>query len=150
MNSFREHTGFLTECSLNSFSGVGNQEVLPWFIRSSGITLTDDHQSYVFSLVTDILTEIVRVSTITINSAIFRKIKVHVLHAINIMITSRKNCKLNWHSINCGNNLNGKTIKIFSHRWLIALILFSLDKSGTTDAYIFTSCNWETIDRILK
>ena len=66
-----------------------------------------------FSLVTDILTEIVSVNVIIINSAIFRKIKVNGLHTINIMIISRKYCELECYSINCGNNLNGKTIKCF-------------------------------------
>ncbi len=55
MNFFWEHTGNLIESGLYPFSGVGNQEVRPWFMRSLCVTFSGNQQFNAFSFTASVI-----------------------------------------------------------------------------------------------
>jgi hypothetical protein len=148
MNSLREHTGYLTKCSFDSFSGIRDQKVLPRFMRLLGVTFSGNHQINTFCLFANQFIVVISICTIAIYNAIFRQIKEQVFHSINIMITPRKHRKFNWDSIHCCNYLNSEPIEVFSHRRFIAPVLLPLNKLRSTDTNVFTGSYRETVNNI--
>ena len=112
MNALWQHTGYLTKCSLDSFPGIRDQKVLPRFMRQLGVAFSGNHQIYICCLTAYLLIVVISICAITVYNAIFRQIKEHVFHSINIVITSRKHRKFNWYSIHCCNYLNCEPIEV--------------------------------------
>ena len=131
MNALWQHTVYLTKRSLDSFPGIRDQKVLPRFMRLLGVTFSGNHQIYGFCLAAYLLIVLISICTITVYDALFRQIKEHIFHSINIMITPRKHCKFNLYSIHCCNYLNGEPMKYFLIEGLYPLYLLPLNKLGS-------------------
>jgi hypothetical protein len=105
MNPLREHNRYLTEHSLDSFTGDRDQEILPWLVLFLGIAFSGYHHFYILSFVAVFLIVIVRIGAVTIKNTPIRNIVEHVLHSVNIMITAWEKGKFNRDTIHSGNNL---------------------------------------------
>ncbi len=150
MNALWQHTGYLTKNSLDSFSGVRDQKVLPRFMRQLGVAFSGNHQINICRLTAHFLIVVISVCTITIYNAVLRQIREHIFHPINIVITSWKHRKFNWYSIHGCNYLNRESIEVFSHRRFIAPVLLPLNKFGVTDTNVFTGCYRETVNNVFR
>lgn len=78
MNAFRGHTGYLTEGSFDSLSGIDDQKVFPWLMGTFGIAFSGTHHFNTFCLCTNLLIVVINMSTIATNSAFLRQVKEHV------------------------------------------------------------------------
>jgi len=150
MNALRKHTGYLAKCSLDSFSGIGDHKVFPRFMRLQGITFSCNHQFNAFCIHAYLFIIIICVCTIAIQSTIFRQIKKHVFHPINIMVAPREHSKFNRYSIYCCNYLNCEPIEVFSHGSFIAPVLITLNNFGSTDTNVLTRRHREAINSIFR
>lgn len=84
--------------------------------------------------------------TFFIYNAIFRQIKEHIFHSINIVIAPRNHRKFNWYSIQCCNYLNSEPIEVFSHRRFKDPVFLPLNKLRATYKNDFTSRYRETVN----
>ena len=150
MNSFREHNRDLTKSGFYPFTGNGDQIFLPWLMLSLGVTFSGNHHFNILRFQTDFFKVVVCICTITINYTAFRKIKEHILHFVDIIIASRKDCKFYRNTIACRNNLDCKTIKVFSQRGFITPVLLSSNNPGLGDSYILTNSHRETVNNLFR
>ena len=143
-------TGYMFKHGLDSFSGIGDQKAFPWFMWLFGIKFPGNHQINVFCIQTYLFIVVIGICAIAINIAIFRQIKKHVFHSINIMKATCEHGKLNRYPINSSYYLNKVSIEIFSDRSFITPELIPLNYFGSTDMYVFTDSHREAVNNIFR
>lgn len=148
MNSLRKQRSNLTEHCFNSFSGNINNVFLPRFMFSFGITFSSYHKFYVFNFFKLFFKQIIGVSTITINCAIFKGFIKQILHSFTIMYASWMYCKFYRNSINSCYNLYCKAIKILSLRCFKTSVYITFYYFRSGYSYVLANWNRKTVDRI--
>src|SRR4030066_733023 len=150
MNTFRKHNRNLAKHSFNSFTRNRNDVFLPWLMLPFGFSFSGNHQFYIFSFQTIFFIFIVCVCAITIKYTALRKIKEHIFHSIDIMIGSWQDCKFYRNTIDSRDNLDCKTIKVFSQRGFITSILIPFNNPGTGYSNILTNWRREAINNVFR
>lgn len=150
MNTFWQHTGYLAKSSLDSFSGIGDEEVLPRLMGKFGVALSGYHKVNIRRFFAELFIEIIGIPAIAVQNAVPGKVKEHVLHAIDIVVTARKHGELDGYTVHCCDYLYREPIKVFSHGSFVSPVLLPPDELGAADADIFARGHGKTVNNIFR